>query len=64
MTALFAHCHSEGSAAIVPLVRNERLVGVLAVGSSNVHRYESHVGTLFLDYIADVIMHLPTHRAR
>jgi len=63
MAALFGESESDGSAALVPLIVNDLLVGVLTVGSNDVHRYDSNVGTLFLEYIADVIVHLPSLRA-
>jgi len=59
MTALFPDCLTEGSAALAPLMRNDTLIGCLAVGSSDVRRYDGDVGTLFLEYLADVVMRLP-----
>ena len=60
MSAMFPGCDSEGSAAIAPLHLNDVLIGAVGVGSSDVHRYDSSVGTLFLEHLADVIMHLPS----
>jgi uncharacterized protein YigA (DUF484 family) len=59
MSALFPDCKSEGSAALAPLVRGDTLLGILAVGSADSRRYDSEVGTLFLEYLADVLMSLP-----
>jgi uncharacterized protein YigA (DUF484 family) len=59
MSALFPDCKSEGSAALAPLVRGDTLLGILAVGSADSKRYDSEVGTLFLEYLADVLMSLP-----
>ena len=59
MSALFPNCSHEGSAAIAPLLVGTTLVGALAVGSSDVRRYDGSVGTLFLEYIAEVIVRLP-----
>lgn len=59
MQALFDDAQDEGSAAIAPIVHDETLLGVVAVGSSDLRRYDSTVGTLFLDYIASVISRLP-----
>lgn len=59
MAALFPACDAEGSAAIAPLEVEGQLVGALAVGSSDVNRYDSTVGTLFLEYLAEVITRLP-----
>ena len=51
---LFPEAGDIGSAAVVPLYLGEEL-GVVAVGSSDAHRYHSGMGTLFLDLLADVI---------
>jgi len=42
------------SAAILPL-RGERLYGVLALGSPDPERYRGAQGTLFLDYLGEVL---------
>lgn len=62
MRALFDHAQDEGSAALAPVIVGDDVVAVLAVGSSDVRRYDSAVGTLFLDYIANVIARLPMVR--
>ena len=59
MQALFPDCDSEGSAALAPLMRGDTLLGALAVGSKDSRRYDSEVGTLFLEYLADVLICLP-----
>ena len=59
MQALFKMPKGEGSAALAPLVRNDQLLGVIAVGSSDATRYRSSDGTLFIEHIAEVIMRLP-----
>ena len=41
----------------MPLVSGEEL-GVIAVGSSDAHRYSSSMGTLFLQHIAEVLVRL------
>jgi hypothetical protein len=43
-----------GSAAVVPLNHNGP-IGVLAIGSRDVHYFRSSMGTLFLGYIAEVL---------
>lgn len=58
MAALFPGLESEGSAAIAPLVVDNTVIGLIAVGSEDVHRYDASVGTLFLTHIADVIVRL------
>jgi len=60
MRALFPDCDSEGSAALAPLMRGDTLLGTLAVGSKDTRRYDSEVGTLFLEYLADVLICLPS----
>ena len=64
MSAMFPGCAAEGSAAIAPLHLNNVLIGAIGVGSSDVHRYDSSVGTLFLKHLAEVIMHLPSVEKR
>ena len=54
---LFPGCGDAGSAALVPLGTEEQ-VGLIAVGSGDANRYNSDVGTLFLDHIADVMARL------
>jgi uncharacterized protein YigA (DUF484 family) len=41
-------------------MRGDTLLGALAVGSKDSRRYDSEVGTLFLEYLADVLMCLPS----
>ena len=43
-----------GSVAAVPLYRG-RVFGVLAIGHGNANHYRSSMGTLFLNYIAEVL---------
>ncbi|MEM9254836.1 MAG: DUF484 family protein [Pseudomonadota bacterium] len=54
---LFPDSSAVGSAALMPLVKDEPL-GLIAVGSSNANRYHSNVGTVFLDHLAEVIVRL------
>jgi uncharacterized protein YigA (DUF484 family) len=35
--------------------RQQGVVGVIAVGATNAQRYQAEDGTLFLDYLAEVI---------
>ncbi len=58
MAALFGATAGEGSAALAPLVIDGNIVGLLAVGSSDPHRYEPTVDTLFLEHLADVVVRL------
>ena len=50
-----------GSAAVIPLSHTKPL-GVLAIGSKDPNHFNSVMGTLFLDYIAEVLNRiLPQH---
>lgn len=51
---LFGSDHKVNSAALVPL-RNNNTLGVLALGSSDQHRYQRETGTIFLQQISDVL---------
>jgi len=59
MRALFAIDASEGSAALSPIRAGSEILGVLAVGARDSQRYRQEDGTLFLDYLAEVIGQLP-----
>jgi len=59
MKALFAIDASEGSAALSPIRAGSEILGVLAVGARDSQRYRQEDGTLFLDYLAEVIGQLP-----
>lgn len=54
---LFPEGAGIGSAALMPLHNGEPM-GLIAVGSSDAHRYSKNAGTLFLSHIADVIVRL------
>lgn len=49
-----ANSEQVGSAAVVPLSHGG-LIGVLAIGSRDIHYFRSSMGTLFLGYIAEVL---------
>ena len=51
---LFPANHGVGSAVIAP-VADGRLIGLLAIGSSDPEHFRSGMGTLFLSYICDVL---------
>ena len=59
MAILFRTEAVEGSAALSPIRVAEDIIGVLAVGSHDSQRYQPEDGTLFLDYLAEVIGQLP-----
>lgn len=59
MAVLFRTEAVEGSAALSPIRVAEDIIGVLAVGSHDSKRYQPEDGTLFLDYLAEVIGQLP-----
>ncbi|MBT4519994.1 MAG: DUF484 family protein [Halieaceae bacterium] len=51
---LFPNASEEGSAAIMPLYRDQQL-GLIAVGSSDAGHYDTGMGTLFLTHVALVV---------
>ncbi|MDG2460471.1 MAG: DUF484 family protein [Luminiphilus sp.] len=62
MAGLFDAEALEGSAALSRVRAGEEVVGFIAVGSSDSQRYRPDDGTLFLDYLAEVIGQLPASR--
>ena len=62
MKALFTSDASEGSAALSPIRNGSDILGILAVGARDSKRYGSADGTIFLDYLAEVIAKLPASR--
>ena len=60
MRALFNTEAIEGSAAVSAVRDGEQGVGVLAVASRDPRRYQPEDGTLFLDYLAEVVGQLPS----
>ena len=63
MKALFTSGASEGSAALSPIRNSSDILGVLAVGAKDSKRYRPQDGTIFLDYLAEVIGQLPASGA-
>lgn len=63
MGVLFGTGTIEGSAAIAPILVDGELLGVIAVGDRDVSRYQASDGTLFLDYLAEVIVRLVQREA-
>lgn len=59
MQNLFGIAATEGSAALVAIRSGEDDIGVLGVGSHDTQRYQAADGTLFLEYLAEVIGQLP-----
>lgn len=59
MQALFGIDGVDGSAALAAISRGDKPIGVLAVGSTDSDRYRPEDGTLFLDYLGEVIAQLP-----
>ena len=55
MQTLFGTAATEGSAALVAIRSGEEHIGVLGVGSHDTQRYQPEDGTLFLEYLAEVI---------
>ena len=60
MAQLFGTERTEGSAALSLVRRGDEVIGALAVGSQDAQRYRPEDGTLFLDYLAEVIGQLPS----
>ena len=61
--ALFTSDACDGSAALSPIRNGSDILGVLAVGARDSKRYRPQDGTIFLDYLAEVIGQLPASRA-
>ena len=59
MQTVFGAAATEGSAALVAIRSGEDDIGVLGVGSHDTQRYQAEDGTLFLEYLAEVIGQLP-----
>jgi uncharacterized protein YigA (DUF484 family) len=59
METVFGTAAAEGSAALVAIRSGEDDIGVLGVGSHDPQRYRAEDGTLFLEYLAEVIGQLP-----
>ena len=59
MQTLFGTAATEGSAALVAIRSGEDDIGMLGVGSHDTQRYQAADGTLFLQYLAEVIGQLP-----
>jgi diguanylate cyclase (GGDEF)-like protein len=53
--ALFPTSHSLQSVAILPLVRQDKFIGALNLGSRSPDRFQGDMGTLFLQHLAAVI---------
>ena len=52
---LFPGVRVVGSVAVARIEGEDRALGLLAVGSSNAGHYDSSMGTLFLNYIGEVL---------
>lgn len=52
---LFPNQEELGSVALLPLVRQNMLIGTLNLGSRNENRFHSQIGTLFLEHLAAVV---------
>jgi len=52
---LFPNQDELGSVALLPLVRQNMLIGSLNLGSRNENRFHSQIGTLFLEHLAAVV---------
>lgn len=52
---LFPDCDELGSVALLPLVRQNMLIGSLNLGSRNPNRFQQQIGTKFLEHLAAVV---------
>lgn len=52
---LFPESEELGSVALLPLIRQNMLIGSLNLGSRNVSRFQGQIGTLFLEHLAAVV---------
>jgi uncharacterized protein YigA (DUF484 family) len=59
MDKLFGGGATKGSVAVSCIRKGEEIIGALTVGAPDPERYRREDGTLFLDYIAEVIGQLP-----
>jgi uncharacterized protein YigA (DUF484 family) len=55
---LFRDARLVGSAAITQIDHDGRALGLFAVGSSDARRYDGDMGTLFLEFTAEVLGHM------
>ena len=62
MKAMFTSDASQGAAALSPIRNGSDILGVLAVGARDSARYRKEDGTIFLEYLAEVIGLLPASR--
>ena len=62
MNAMFTSDASQGSAALSPIRNGSDILGVLAVGARDSARYRQEDGTIFLEYLAEVVGQLPASR--
>jgi uncharacterized protein YigA (DUF484 family) len=65
LDALFMENSQPIKSAATAVIRNPQHIGILSIGNSDARFYQSDMGTLFLDYIAEVLgrllsRHLPT----
>ncbi len=52
---LFPTCESLRSVALLPLIRQNKLIGSLNLGSRNPERFQANIGTQFLQHLAAVV---------
>jgi diguanylate cyclase (GGDEF)-like protein len=52
---LFPSYNELGSIALLPLIRQNQLIGSLNLGSRNPNRFQSNIGTQFLEHLAAVV---------
>ncbi len=60
MDELFGRGAFRGSVSVSCIRKGDEVIGALTVGAADVERYRQEESTVFLDYIAEAIGHLPT----
>ena len=61
LDALFMENSQPIKSAATAVIRNPQHIGILSLGNSDARFYQSDMGTLFLDYIAEVLGRLLSH---
>ena len=59
MDELFERGAFKGSVSVSCIRKGDEVIGALAIGAADVERYQQGESTVFLDYIAEAIGHLP-----
>jgi diguanylate cyclase (GGDEF)-like protein len=52
---LFPNCENLRSVALLPMIRHNKLIGCMNLGSRDPDRFQANIGTLFLQHMAAVV---------